>query len=71
MAGRPLEAMTLIGLGYRRLSMASPWIGPVKQMARSLDIGALSVALRPMLEGSDRTLRGKIREFALEHGVAL
>ena len=71
MAGRPLEAMTLIGLGYRRLSMASPWIGPVKQMTRSLDIGALSVALRPMLEGSDRTLRGKIREFALEHGVAL
>lgn len=71
MAGRPLEAMTLIGLGYRRLSMASPWIGPVKQMTRSLDIGALRGALRPMLDSSDRTLRGKIREFALEHGVAL
>lgn len=71
MAGRPLEAMTLIGLGYRRLSMASPWIGPVKQMTRSLDIAALSAALRPMLNGTDRTLRGKIREFALDHGVAL
>lgn len=71
MAGRPLEAMTLIGLGYRRLSMASPWIGPVKQMTRSLDIAALSGALRPMLNGTDRTLRGKIREFALDHGVAL
>lgn len=71
MAGRPLEAMTLIGLGYRRLSMASPWIGPVKQMTRSLDTASLSLALRPMLDGPDRTLRGKLREFALEHGVAL
>lgn len=71
MAGRPLEAMTLIGLGYRRLSMASPWIGPVKQMTRSLDIGKLSATLRPMLDGSDKTLRGKLREFALDHGVAL
>jgi phosphotransferase system enzyme I (PtsP) len=71
MAGRPLEAMTLIGLGYRRLSMASPWIGPVKQMTRSLDIAKLSEVLRPMLDSSDRTLRGKLREFALDHGVAL
>lgn len=71
MAGRPLEAMTLIGLGYRRLSMASPWIGPVKQMTRSLDVAKLSEVLRPMLDSSDRTLRGKLREFALDHGVAL
>jgi phosphotransferase system enzyme I (PtsP) len=71
MAGRPLEAMALIGLGYRRLSMASPWVGPVKQMTRSLDTAKLSEALRPMLDSSDRTLRGKLREFALDHGVAL
>ena len=71
MAGRPLEAMALIGLGFRRLSMASPWIGPVKQMTRSLDAAKLSEVLRPMLDSSDRTLRGKLREFALDHGVAL
>lgn len=71
MAGRPLEAMSLVGLGYRRLSMASPWIGPVKQMTRSLDIAKLSETLRPMLDSSERTLRGKLREFALEHGISV
>lgn len=71
MAGRPLEAMSLVGLGFRRLSMASPWIGPVKQMTRSLDVTALSQMLRPLLDSSERTLRGKLREFAIENGVSL
>ena len=37
--GRPLEAMALIALGYRHLSMAATAIGPVKAMALSLDAG--------------------------------
>ena len=41
MAGRPLEAMALIGLGYRSISMAPVSIGPVKSMVLSLDAGAL------------------------------
>ena len=41
MAGRPLEAMALIGLGYRSISMAPASIGPVKSMILSLDAGAL------------------------------
>ena len=32
MAGRPVEAMALIGLGYRRLSMSPASVGPVKAM---------------------------------------
>src|SRR5690606_8952744 len=32
MAGRPLEAMALIGLGFRTISMAPASIGPVKTM---------------------------------------
>lgn len=71
MAGRPLEAMSLVGLGFRRLSMASPWVGPVKQMTRSLHVGALSKMLRPLLDSSERTLRGKLQEFAIENGILL
>ena len=41
MAGRPLEAMVLIGLGYRSISMAPASVGPVKSMVLSLDAGAL------------------------------
>ena len=40
MAGRPLEAMALIGLGYRSISMAPASVGPVKSMILSLDAGA-------------------------------
>ena len=35
--GRPLEAMTLLALGYRGLSMSAASIGPVKAMVLSLD----------------------------------
>ncbi|MEJ0022276.1 MAG: putative PEP-binding protein [Alphaproteobacteria bacterium] len=36
-AGRPLEAMALIALGFERLSMPAAGIGPVKRMVRSMD----------------------------------
>ena len=71
MAGQPLEAMALIGLGFRRLSMASPGIGPVKEMARSLNVANLSDFMTPLLDGSEHSLRGKLRSFALDHGVAV
>src|SRR4029077_17654096 len=41
MAGSPLEAMALIALGFRTLSMAATAIGPVKTMIRSLDASAV------------------------------
>jgi phosphotransferase system enzyme I (PtsP) len=37
MAGSPLEAMSLIALGLRSLSMAPASIGPIKTMILSLD----------------------------------
>ena len=71
MAGQPLDAMALIGLGFRRLSMASPGIGPVKEMARSLDVGKLGAYMMPLLASPEHSLRGKLRAFALDSGVAV
>ncbi|HEX2761991.1 MAG TPA: phosphoenolpyruvate--protein phosphotransferase, partial [Rhizomicrobium sp.] len=42
MAGRPLDAMSLLGLGIRTLSMAPGQIGPIKMMIRSLHLGEVS-----------------------------
>src|SRR6266481_1826969 len=42
MAGNPLEAMVLIALGFRTLSMAATAIGSVKAMIRTLDAGAVA-----------------------------
>src|SRR3569623_848952 len=41
MAGRPLEAMALIGLGAENVSITPAAVGPVKAMVRSLDAGAV------------------------------
>jgi phosphotransferase system enzyme I (PtsP) len=71
MAGRPLEAMALIGVGIRTLSLSAPNIGPVKTMVRSLDIGALEAYLNTLLKSPDHSLRNKLKTFALDHGVVL
>jgi len=69
MAGDPLAAMTLIGLGYRNLSMSAPSIGPVKAMIRSLDVGALESYLSGLGQSPDHSLREKLRALAADHGV--
>jgi phosphotransferase system enzyme I (PtsP) len=69
MAGRPLEAMALIGLGFRAISMAPASIGPIKSMVLSLDAGALERWLATNLRASDGSLRGGLKRFAEEHGV--
>ena len=50
MAGRPLDAMALIGLGFRSISMAPASVGPVKAMILSLDAGNLGKKLEELVE---------------------
>lgn len=69
MAGRPLEAMALLALGYRRLSMTPAAIGPIKTMVRSLDVSAISPYVCSLIESTDHSLRHKLRSLAKDHGV--
>ena len=71
MAGRPLEAMALIGLGLRSISMQPGAIGPIKAMVRSLNVAELARYMDTLLTLPDRSLRGKLRNFALDHGVTI
>jgi phosphotransferase system enzyme I (PtsP) len=71
MAGAPLEAMALLGLGFRRLSMSAPAIEPVKAMLRSLNVGELQSYLGQVVGSSDHSLRNRLQDFARDHGVAL
>ncbi len=73
MAGRPLEAMGLIGLGFRSLSMSPSSLGPVKAMLRTLDAGHLASQLMARLEPGypDRDIRKFLRGYARENDVAL
>ena len=71
MAGRPLEAMALIGLGYRSISMAPASIGPVKSMILSLDAAELQGWLLEMLPTAQGSIRAQLKRYAEEHGVEI
>jgi phosphotransferase system, enzyme I, PtsP len=71
MAGSPIEAMALIALGFRTLSMAAPAIGPVKMMIRSLDAAAVAAFLDEIACRPDHSLRPRLEAYARDHNIAL
>jgi phosphotransferase system enzyme I (PtsP) len=71
MAARPLEAMVLLGLGVRQLSVTPSDVGPIKAMLRSLRCGQLACYLDQLYDSSDHSLRDRLRHYALDHGVQL
>ncbi|PZO76644.1 MAG: phosphoenolpyruvate--protein phosphotransferase [Mesorhizobium amorphae] len=72
-AGKPITAMALVGLGYRSVSMSAASIGPVKAMVRELPLAALRAELDAALDGQDALLpmRARLKSFAETHGVPL
>jgi phosphotransferase system enzyme I (PtsP) len=71
MGGRQLEAMALLGLGIRRLSITPASVGPIKQMVRTLDIAALEKAMEGWLAAPPRDMRAVLAEWASAHDIAL
>jgi phosphotransferase system enzyme I (PtsP) len=71
MAGNPLEAMVLVALGFRTLSMSGTAIGPVKTMIRSLDAAAVADYLEEIGARPDHSLRPKLEAYAHDHAIAL
>lgn len=71
MGGRPLEAMALLGLGIKRLSITPAGVGPVKAMIRSLDLGALQAAMPSILQSPTSNPRGQYQSWAERHDVDL
>ena len=69
MAGRPLESMALVGLGFRSISMAPASVGPVKAMILSLDADNLRKTLDALLEERKTSVREDLKRFATETGV--
>ena len=71
MAGQPIEAMALLGVGFRELSVTPGAVGPVKRMVRSLSIAPLTAYMEGLYDLSQHSVRGKLRAFALDHGVII
>ena len=71
MAGRPLDAMALLGLGLRTLSMSPGQIGPIKMMIRSMHLGEVSAFVDRLCNRVDHSLRTRLAAFAAERGIVL
>jgi phosphotransferase system enzyme I (PtsP) len=71
MAGKPLDAMALIGLGLRTLSMQPANIGPIKMMIRSMSLSEVAPFVDKLCGRTDHSLRTRLTAFAAERGIAL
>ena len=68
-AGRPLEAMALVGLGFASLSMHASTIGPVKMMIRALDTRLLGPIMLELCRSPVNTVRAALADFAEAHNI--
>ncbi len=71
MAGRPLEAMALIGIGAESFSITPGGVGPLKAMVRSLDAAAIRARLDQLLAKPPRDMRKALSDWAKRHSVTI
>lgn len=71
MASNPLDAMALIGLGFRNLSVSSSSYGKVKAMIRSLSAKGVEDYINNILSSSRKTLRPQLKSYADDHGIEI
>lgn len=71
MASNPIEAMVLLGLGFRNLSISGASFGKVKKMVRSANANELSDYIQTLLDFNQRTLRPQLIAYANDHGIEI
>jgi phosphotransferase system enzyme I (PtsP) len=71
MAGRPLEAMALVGIGAENFSITPAGVGPVKAMVRSLDAGAIRARLEQLLARPPKDMRRALTDWAKRQSVTI
>ncbi len=73
LAGKPISAMALLGIGFRSVSMSPAAIGPVKAMLLGLDVGALAKVMNEALDDTKTatSMRELLAHFAETHNIPL
>jgi phosphotransferase system enzyme I (PtsP) len=71
LAGRPVDALMLMALGYRHLSMSPLSVGPIKAMVLDLDLGALQQTVSHAMQASETqaTIRPDLEQWAHQQGL--
>ncbi len=71
MGGRPLEALALVGLGMKRLSISPTAVGPVKRMIRSTNLERLHAFMMMRMRSAQHSIRDSLIDFARDHNIKL
>ncbi|MBQ8481221.1 MAG: phosphoenolpyruvate--protein phosphotransferase [Alphaproteobacteria bacterium] len=71
MAGNPLEAMVLIGLGYRNLSVSGASYAKVKKMIMSMKEEDVEDYVKSLLKSPKNSIRQQLLAYAYDHGIAI
>jgi phosphotransferase system enzyme I (PtsP) len=71
MAGRPLEALALVGIGADGFSITPAGVGPVKAMVRSLDAAAIRGRMATLLAKPPKDMRRTLADWARRHKVVI
>lgn len=69
MGGRRLEALALLGLGYRRLSITPVSVGPIKELVRKVDLAEITAAMDGWLTTPPPDMRAALSAWANERGI--
>jgi len=69
MGGRRLEALALLGIGIRRLSITPASVGPVKELVRKVDLADITEAMNRWLSAPPANLREALTGWAHERGI--
>ena len=69
MGGRRLEALALLGLGIRRLSITPAAVGPIKELVRKIDLAEISAAMTGWLATPPPSMRETLTQWAGERGI--
>lgn len=69
MATKPIEALALLAIGYRSLSISGPSAGVVKKMIVSLPLKKMEAFVRETLETYSPSIRSSLLAFAKRHQV--
>ncbi len=69
MGGRRLEALALLGLGIRRLSITPVAVGPIKELVRKVDTAEIERAMADWLVAPPPDMRAALQKWADEHEI--
>ncbi|RJY09169.1 phosphoenolpyruvate--protein phosphotransferase [Aurantiacibacter aquimixticola] len=71
MGGRRLEALALIGLGIRRLSITPAAVGQIKELVRKVDTREIGEAMRGWLANPPPDMRTALSEWCEAHDIEI